>query len=58
MAKLEGTTPREARKRCAGALVGKGTGKARVALPGQAPVQISSPALLLQRAADRRQADA
>jgi hypothetical protein len=43
MAKLADTTPAQARKRCAGALVGKGTGKARVQLPGQAPVQISSP---------------
>ena len=43
MAKLAETTPAQARKRCAGALVGKGTGKARVQLPGQAPVQISSP---------------
>lgn len=43
MAKLAGTTPSEARKRCAGALVGKGTGKARVELPGQAPTTITSP---------------
>jgi hypothetical protein len=43
MAKLANTTPAQARKRCGGALVGKGTGKARVQLPGQAPVQISSP---------------
>jgi hypothetical protein len=43
MAKLAETTPAEARRRCAGALVGKGTGKARVQLPGQAPTQISSP---------------
>lgn len=42
-AKLEGTTPSEARKRCAGSLVGKGTGKARVALPGTAPVTVTSP---------------
>jgi hypothetical protein len=42
-AKLTNTTPDEARKRCAGALVGEGTGKARVALPGQAPVTITSP---------------
>jgi hypothetical protein len=41
--KLEGTTPDEARKRCAGALVGEGTGKARVAMPGAAPFTISSP---------------
>ncbi|HEY0318002.1 MAG TPA: hypothetical protein VGC49_06875 [Solirubrobacterales bacterium] len=43
MAKLAETTPAQARKRCAGALVGTGTGKAQVQLPGQAPVQISSP---------------
>jgi hypothetical protein len=43
MAKLADTTPAQARKRCAGALVGKGTGKARVAMPGQAPTTISSP---------------
>lgn len=42
-AKLEGTTPQQARKRCAGALVGEGTGKAKVALPGKAPIEISSP---------------
>jgi hypothetical protein len=43
MAQLAETTPTQARKRCAGALVGKGTGKARVQLPGQAPTRISSP---------------
>jgi len=43
VAKLEGTTPSEARKRCAGALVGKGVGKAVVSMPGQKPFQISSP---------------
>jgi hypothetical protein len=42
-AKLEGTTPSEARKRCAGALVGKGVGKALVTMPGKAPFRISSP---------------
>jgi hypothetical protein len=42
-AKLEGTTPSEARKRCAGALVGKGIGKAQVNLPGQPRMEISSP---------------
>lgn len=42
-ARLAGTTPQEARKRCAGAIVGKGVGRADVRLPGQAPVQISSP---------------
>jgi hypothetical protein len=43
VAKLEGTTPSEARKRCAGALLGTGTGKARVDLPGKASFTISSP---------------
>lgn len=43
MDKLEGTTPSEARQRCAGALVGKGTGKALVTMPGQAPFTITSP---------------
>lgn len=43
MAKLEGTTPTQARQRCAGALVGKGTGRALVTMPGQAPFTISSP---------------
>ena len=43
VAKLEGTTPSEARKRCAGALVGKGTVKALVNLPGMPTTTISSP---------------
>lgn len=43
VAKLEGTTPSQARQRCHGALVGKGTGKALVTMPGKAPFQISSP---------------
>jgi len=42
-AKLEGTTPSQARQRCAGALVGKGLGKALVTLPGLAPQTVSSP---------------
>jgi hypothetical protein len=42
-AKLEGTTPSQARKVCATALVGKGTGKALVTMPGQAPFKITSP---------------
>jgi hypothetical protein len=46
IAKLEGTTPGVARKRCAGAIVGVGVGKAQVQLPGQASVQISSPLTL------------
>lgn len=41
--KLEGATVSQARKRCAGALVGKGTGKAMVTMPGRAPFQITSP---------------
>jgi hypothetical protein len=43
IAKLADTTPSEARKRCAGSLVGTGTGRAVVNLPGSAPMQISSP---------------
>jgi hypothetical protein len=43
LAKLEGTTPSQARKRCAGALVGKGVGKALVTMPGKAPFRITSP---------------
>lgn len=43
VAKLEGTTPSQARQRCGGALVGKGTGKAVVTMPGSAPFTISSP---------------
>ncbi|MFL5833040.1 MAG: hypothetical protein ACJ76B_03545 [Solirubrobacterales bacterium] len=42
-AKLEGATPSQARKRCAAALVGKGTGKALVTMPGREPFQITSP---------------
>jgi hypothetical protein len=51
-AKLEGTTPTQARKRCAGALVGKGTGKALVTMPGRAPFQISSPISLFNAPPD------
>jgi hypothetical protein len=40
---LAGTTPAVARKRCAGAIVGEGVGKAEVRLPGQAPVEMTSP---------------
>lgn len=43
VAKLEGTTPSQARQRCAGALVGKGTGKAVVTMPDGEPFRISSP---------------
>lgn len=43
LAKLEGTTPQQARSRCGKALVGKGTGTARVQMPGAAPVKMTSP---------------
>jgi hypothetical protein len=43
LAKLEETTSSQARKRCAGALVGKGVIKALVTMPGKAPFRISSP---------------
>lgn len=43
LAKLANTTPELARKRCPGAIVGEGVGKAEVRLPGQAPVDISTP---------------
>jgi hypothetical protein len=43
MAKLAETTTSVARKRCAGALVGEGIGRAKVTLPGQATTEISSP---------------
>lgn len=42
-AKLAETTPAVARKRCPGAIVGEGVGKAEVNLPGSSPIQISSP---------------
>ncbi|HEU5104391.1 MAG TPA: hypothetical protein VFU11_00980 [Solirubrobacterales bacterium] len=42
-AKLEDATVSQARKRCASALVGKGTGKALVTMPGQEPFPITSP---------------
>lgn len=43
LAKLAGTTPATARKRCKGALVGTGVGKARVRLPGEKQTTIRSP---------------
>jgi hypothetical protein len=46
MAKLAETTPPVARKRCAGAIVGEGVGKALVTLPGAPSVEISSPLTL------------
>jgi hypothetical protein len=42
-AKLVGTTSTLARKRCPGAIVGEGVGKAEVRLPGQAPQEVSMP---------------
>lgn len=42
-AKLADTTTAVARKRCAGAIVGKGVGKADVRLPGTAPSRITVP---------------
>lgn len=42
-AKLEGTTPAQARQRCAGALVGRGTAKVLVTMPGKTPFTITSP---------------
>lgn len=41
--KLERTTPSQARKRCAGALVGKGSAKVLVTMPGKAPFTFTSP---------------
>ena len=49
-AKLEGATPSQARKRCAASLVGKGTAKALVTMPGREPFQISSPVSLFNAA--------
>lgn len=46
LAKLAGTTPAVARKRCAGAIVGRGSGAADVRLPGLAPTLIESPLTL------------
>ena len=43
LAKLAETTTAAARKRCPGAIVGEGVGRAEVNLPGQAPVAVSSP---------------
>lgn len=42
IAQLEDTTTAQARQRCAGALVGKGTGTALVTMPGREPFEISS----------------
>lgn len=46
VARLEGTTTAQARKRCSGALVGKGLARAEVNLPGQPSRRISSPVSL------------
>lgn len=43
---LQSTTPSQARKRCAGAIVGKGKGSAIVQFPESAPIPISSPITL------------
>lgn len=43
LAKLADTTPAQARKRCPGAIVGEGVGKADVRLPGLAPISINTP---------------
>jgi hypothetical protein len=42
-AKLAGTTSAVARKRCAGAIVGEGVGKAEIRLPGMAPQEVTMP---------------
>jgi hypothetical protein len=42
-AKLEGTTPSQARRLCAGALVGRGKANVLVTMPGRAPFRVSSP---------------
>jgi len=42
-AKLEGTTPSQARKRCSAALVGTGKAKVLVTMPGRTPFTTSSP---------------
>lgn len=42
-AKLAGTTPSQARRRCAAALVGTGKAKVLVTMPGKAPFTITSP---------------
>lgn len=52
LAKLAETTPATARKRCPGAIVGEGTGKAAVNLPGRPPIQISSPLTLFNAPAE------
>lgn len=41
--KLQSTTPSQARRRCPGAIVGKGQGSAIVQFPESAPIPISSP---------------
>jgi hypothetical protein len=43
IAQLEGTKPSEARKKCPGALLGTGVGKARVEMPGMPAFILTSP---------------
>lgn len=45
-ARLRGKTPKAARAACRKSIVGTGTGKAVVTLPGQAPIEVSSPLTL------------
>jgi hypothetical protein len=42
-AELIRTTPAQARRRCAGALVGRGTAKVLVTMPGKVPFTVTSP---------------
>lgn len=44
--KLQATTPAAARKRCPGAIVGKGRGRGVVAFPEQPPIPVASPITL------------
>jgi hypothetical protein len=52
VAKLEGTTPGQARKVCAGALLGTGTGKARVLIAGKPAFTLTSPISLFNGPAE------
>lgn len=45
-ARIEGTTPKVARRRCRGAIVGTGQVRATISLPGRAPVGVRSPLTL------------
>jgi len=53
MAKLAETTTAQARKRCSGAIVGTGVGKADVRLPGQPARSVSTPLTLFNAPPDR-----